>query len=324
MKKAAIFAIFILAAAAVASTNAEMKKRGKEFLDKTEARAKSRFMRRDDDDDECKVITCGKIGDTCDDNTICQILTECKDDICRLPIEGDPCDYDYECFDDDLYCDHPEGEHHHKRSDSGECKRYDREGDNCTGECITKDISLVCDRDTNTCKYIKAKIGEECQFGTVCQDGSYCNASIFSTGYCIVIPETAGEDCNLFHGCNEEKYVYCSSETKKCVDFPVEGERCYMGKCNSGYFCNKTGSCRELKDVMEGCVSSSECKDGLVCASTIKKCVKEEPEEGDYCNKVIECDDDHRCINNTCVVKDGTCDDDDDCKYIYYIIYIII
>lgn len=303
MKKVFVFAIFVLAATAVKdSSNLNKNALKKALMEKAFAKFKKHPHKRDD---SCEVIKCGKKGDSCNDNTVCQAMTECRNDTCKLPTVGSECDYVYGCHDDSLYCD----------SFSEKCEKYSKEGDYCDLLCPSKNSDLYCDILNNKCVKATLKKGDSCTYGSICKD-SICSASLGeSDGKCVSVPNKAGADCSLAVGCDISKYLRCSSETNKCVEYPKEGEKCYYSSCNKGLYCTDNDVCAALKGVNEDCDDDDECKDSLMCAKN-GKCEKTIPGKGDYCDDSIECTIDYKCSNNVCVKKDETCEDVDDCKYI--------
>lgn len=304
MNKAGILLLYTLIARTFSmDKDMDVRKEYKEYAKKI---IKKQFQKKDIY--SCEVIKCGKEGDACDDNTVCQATTECFNGVCRRPTIGDYCNSDYDCFSNDLYCDaHDET-----------CKKYDKEGDNCTSVCKADGTTLVCDKRDKVCKLVKANPGDLCEYGTICQEGSYCTATALSDGTCVAIPSKVGASCNIIHGCDKSKNLYCSKKRYKCMEYSNEGDGCSsVIECGEGLYCDIDGNktCKPLKNFDEDC-SYGQCKSGLTCPSSLMKCVKKTPEEGDYCDSAVECSTKNRCINNICVRNDGTCIDTNDCKLI--------
>ena len=298
-KKAILLAVLVLAASA-ASNDMEARKK---LYSKAKAHFKARHAKREPD--SCSVVKCGMAGEECDDKTTyCINPTDCNEGICRKSLAGEYCGDGVECYNESLYCK------------SGVCNEYKKEGDPCTSLCLTKEGEiLVCDSATSTCKAKKANPWEPCEYGTVCQGGSFCTASYpGDDGVCAIIPVTVGTECNASYGCDLSKYLYCNSESSKCAELPKEGDECAeYYYCNEGFYCSNSGRiCRAKKDLGEECSEYNECKSGLKCSND-NKCRSSDPKEGEYCDNEIRCDYDKKCTNNVCVKKDGTCEIDDDC-----------
>ena len=296
-----VFVLAILALAASANSNEDAMR--KKLFAQAKAQFKGPHAKRDTD--TCNAIKCGKEGEKCDANTICPDNTDCKDGICRYSIAGEECSFDSDCDKDHFYCD------------EDKCVAYSKEGDSCSSTCETKDgdPTLVCDSDTNKCKVVKAKPWESCTYGVICTDGSACTATRYSSGVCAIIPSSVGAKCNDSYGCDFSKYLYCDSETSKCVEFPKVNQKCY-GLCNKGLYCDitsETGVCKALKGKGETCTGGEECKASLSCENG--KCVSVIPDGGEYCDDDIECDEsEYKCVNSVCTKKTETCTSAEDCK----------
>ena len=294
----------ILVLGASAASNGAMNK--KKFL--AEVKAQFKNQQHAKRDNTCVAVKCGEKGDKCDDGTVyCSGTTTCNDGVCTKPIEGDTCIID--CYDDDLYCS------------AGTCKKFNKAGDECTTYCKSKvkDVPLVCDYATKKCKENIAKIGEPCDYDTVCEGDSVCTNEYSGDGICYLYPTTAGTTCNATYGCDSSKYLYCDGETSKCVELPKDGKECYRGfYCNAGLYCGSDSTCKPKKGNGEECSSYYECKDGLTCGED-NKCHSVNPAENEYCDDRIDCDSRHRCANNACVKKDDTCSsgDDEECAGLF-------
>lgn len=315
MKKACILAIFVLAAAATttaaaAATPVHFDKKTIEVMKKIQTKFRDQHKR---DEDSCSVLTCGKEGDSCDDNTICQVLTECFNGTCRQPTSGDPCEDIFSCHNESLYC-----------SSSETCEFYHSEGDPCTSECTSRTASLVCDKTEKVCKRVEANPGEYCEYGTICLENSVCSATPEEPGSCVSIPSTAGEKCHPDYGCNRDLGLYCSEDDEKCHELPKLDEECVYDQleeeyvCSKGLFCDSaTKVCKEPKGLGDNCTQSAECGEGLACGMN-ELCGKEKPAEGGYCDDMIECDRKLMCYKNVCTQKNGTCVTQEDCIYYYH------
>lgn len=277
MKKVCLFAILVLAAAAV--TNEAMKK--EEFKKNAKAQMRAYFNKRD----TCSAIKCGKDGDTCDASTICQTMTSCVDGVCRQSAKGDACGDESPCYSSSLYCD----------SKTKTCQPNPKIGDKCETDCgYNLDKLLYCSSLEKVCKAVPEKIGDECDIesGVLCPTGSYCTATMDAPkGKCKELPNSVGADCSETEECNELKNVYCDATTKKCAALPGKDEDCYAPigstpKCAAGFVCNAE-----------------------------KKCVSQFAKVGEACGITRTCDEGLKCRNSTCVKDDGKCTTSADCKY---------
>lgn len=286
----------------------------------------------------CEIRTCSGEGGSCPDSTVCAGYSGCLNGTCIINKPGDYCDY--ECYGPSLFCD------------VNRCREYDKLGEVCddNDDCVNENNDLYCSedgdlyRDIGICKSKNKKIGDECEY----DDNHYCNynysyctaTSESRKGICKALPSKLGEECdpNLgITGCNFDMELYCSSETKKCVDLPKDGEECYyagyeLGQyiCHSGYYCTLDNKCRKKKNRMEECDYWEDCHEYDYCLyNKVEKknlCMNRTSGLGGYCNYMEygsepECISPYVCENNKCVDLGYECIIDEDCNY--YHIYML-
>lgn len=297
------------------------------------------------DTDTCYAITCGDRGDYCYHNNVtCRGFLGCANDTCEYSKAGDRCEYDYNCFGSNLYCDR------------NRCREYAAPGSICANDndCESDRYSLYCnvlDSDKSPlgfCKetiYIQKNIGEECDYASqwrgyeYCEYGAaYCTADELNRiGVCKALPQNLNDPCEPEHGCNFNNNLYCSADSKTCQYLPKEGQMCADWDCFPGFYCDGT-FCRKRKDINETCSDYDECVEDLNCLySHIKDkriCTYELLLEGEWCpdkNSYYSqpmCIEGLECVNNTCTRKEQEegyeCNVDEDCKYFSYKVHFSI
>ena len=254
----------------------------------------------------CTAMVCGVVGGSCDvSTTFCPRDTVCIDGICTIQTVGSKCDNDGYCYtsEEDLVCD----------SDSNTCIKRKGKGETCKGNVC--EIGLFCatesmDMEAGICTPSPKKLGDKCtSYGGIysCPDDLKC-----LLGVCGTVPNTTGADCDpLNYGCSGE-YLYCSSETNKCTEYPKDGEPCYQNYyCNEGHYCtyNNEGSrvCKKYLGKGENC-TEGKCADELYCKyySYYNKTCLKQSSENESCKYDSECAEGLWC-NYSYKVGSGVC-----------------
>ena len=190
---------------------------------------------------------------------------------------------------------------------SGVCKP--KSNTNCDdGKPCTSDS---CDPKSGKCLYGNAPNGLQCEDGSQCTVGDFCNFGGCSPGKVTVCVD--GSPCTL-DGCDVAtgKCVFkASNESGACSDGDscTLGDKCIGGLCFSGVpkFCTDANPCTLSKcDPVNGsCVAKPgnlPCDDGNACS------------EGDGCadgickpKTFILCDDGQLCTDDSCNTATGKC-----------------
>lgn len=289
------------------------------------------------DIDQCHIMSCGDKGDYCHENVTCRGFLGCINDTCAYQKAGDRCDVYYAynsrhekiCFAPNLYCD------------ENRCREYAKPGTICANQadCKSYDYDLYCnvlDSDTMPLGFCKLnevvvkKIGEKCDYASQrlgkehCEYGaSYCTADKLNReGVCKALPKKLNEPCEVEHGCNVNKTLYCFAGNNTCQYLPKEGQLCANGMCFPGLYCAGT-FCRQRKEINETCSSDAECVEDLDCLySQVHEkyiCTYKYLLEGEWCpdpdyRDHPVCIEDLECVNNTCVRREYECYTSADCK----------
>lgn len=333
--KAYIVVAFLTLAAVVSGTSpyrtAAEKKEYLKFLESKFKSLKDGKTRDISARDTCRIKKCGSSGDSCNGDIICNGLKRCINNTCRSSREGDICDYDYDdegCFNPSLYCDRDR------------CRKYARIGDMCSNnaDCVTHDDDkneLYCNVDTQEyrgvghCRPKVKNVGDVCEYDyrwycnfTV----AYCTATnMTQPGVCKALPKVVNEPCdpeNGYNGCNIAMNLYCSEQSKKCLELPKTGQECLDGvvECYPGYYCDGDNKCAKLKGKGEECEKSSECEGALRCiynsVDEKRMCMNSIAKEREYCDYSYypTCEPPLVCEDSKCVDKGYECVSNDDCK----------
>lgn len=135
---------------------------------------------------------------------------------------------------------------------------------------------LVCagEKGKETC-VAQQPLGADCTvdagcrgIDSVCKDGKCAAVAVASVGGACV-PKSKHKLGIISFGCPTE--LVCDPNTSLCAAAPAAGASCVEGDCGTALRCNSEDKCVAFAKDGEDCEKSSDCADGLTCAS--KKCV---------------------------------------------------